>query len=171
MSVGKDQLRTTPKEHQKSKFRSHEKPSIFLQYRGNLTHKLAGKLKKLCELQVVFITHKLRSCLPTRKSPFDRDWKSHVVYEMKCNGCGSIYVGQTSRHVTTRISEHQKKDSQLGQHLVKCSDATNDIERKILDACRTVEKLMTIEAIYNSKLKPEQNTRYEWRGRELELTY
>ena len=37
ISGGKDQLRTTPKEHQKSKTRSYDKPTIFLQYRGNLT--------------------------------------------------------------------------------------------------------------------------------------
>ena len=49
-------------------------------------------------------------------------------------------VGQTSRHVTTRITEHQKKDSQVGQHLVECRGATNDIEWKILNVCRTVAK-------------------------------
>ena len=92
---------------------------------------------------------------------FDRDLKSHVVYEIKGNGCRSIYVGQRSRHVTTRITEHQKKDSQVGQHLVECRGATNDIEWKILDACRTVEKLKIIEAIYISKLKPALNTRDE----------
>ena len=47
----------------------------------------------------------------------------------------------------------------MGQHLVECRGATNDIEWKILDACRTVEKLMIIEAIYISKLKPALNTR------------
>ena len=91
--------------------------------------------------------------------------------KFKCNGCGSIYVGQTSRHVTTRITEHQKKDSQVGHHLVECRGATNDIEWKILDACRTVEKLMIIEAIYISKLKPALNTRDECWGRELTLKY
>ena len=171
ISGGKDQLRTTPKEHQKSKTKSNDKPTIFLQYRGNLTQNFASKLKKLCELQVVFTTRKLRSCLPTLKSSFDRDLKSHVVYEIKCNGCGSIYVGQTSRHVTTRITEHQKKDSQVGQHLIECRGATNDIEWRILDACRSVEKLMIIEAIYISKLKPALNTRDEYRGRELTLKY
>ena len=139
LSGGKDQLRTTPKEHQKIKTRSYDKQTVFLQYRGNLTPNFASNVKKLCELQVVFTTRKLRSCLPTLKSSFDRDLKSHVVYEIKCNRCGSIYVGQTSRHVTTRITEHQKRDSQVGQHLVECPGASNDIERKILDACRTVE--------------------------------
>ena len=85
ISGGKDQLRTTPKEHQKSKTKSVDKPTIFLQYRGKLTQNFASKLKKLCKLKVVFTTQKLRSCLPILKSSFDRDLKSHVVYEIKCD--------------------------------------------------------------------------------------
>ena len=153
------------KQHQKrkkSKTRSHDKPTIFLQYRGNLIQNFASKLKELCDLQVVFITRKFRSCLPTLKSSFDSDLKSHVLYEIKGNRYGSIYVVQTSRYVTIRISEHQKD-------LVECCDSTNGIEWKILDASRTVEKLMTIEAILISKLKPALNTRDENRGRELTL--
>ena len=64
ISGRKDQLRTTPKEHQKSKTKSIDKPTIFTQYRGNLTQNFASKLKKLCELQVVFTTRKLRSSPP-----------------------------------------------------------------------------------------------------------
>ena len=94
ISGGKDQIRTTPKEHQKNKTRSYDKPSFFLQNRGNLTQKFASKLKKLCELQVVFTTRKLRLCLHALKTYFDRDLESYVVYEIKCNGCGSIYVEQ-----------------------------------------------------------------------------
>ena len=71
---------------------------------------------------------------------------------------------KTSRLVTTRTSEHQKKDSQVGQHLVECCGATNDTEWKNLDAC-----LMAIEAIYISKLQLALNTRDECRGRELML--
>ena len=52
----------------------------------------------------------------------------------------------------------------MGQHLVDCRGAANDIEWKILDASRTVENLMIIEAMYISKLKPALNTRDEYRG-------
>ena len=52
-----------------------------------------------------------------------------------------------------------------GQHLVEFRGATNDIEWKILDACGTVEKLMIIEAINISKLRPALNTRDDYRGR------
>ena len=65
---------------------------------------------------------------PTPKSSFHRDLKSHAVYEIKFKGCGSIYVGQTGWHVTTRISERQKKDLQVGQHLVECCGSKNDSE-------------------------------------------
>ena len=105
----KYQLKTTQNEHQKSKTRSHDKPKTFLQYIGNLTQNFARDLKKLCDLQVIFITQKLRSCLAILKSSFDRNLQTHVLYEIKCNGCGSIYVGHTSWHVTNRISEHQKR--------------------------------------------------------------
>ena len=118
-------------------------------------------------MQVVFITRKLRSCLFTLKSSFGRDLESHVVYEIKLNGCRSTYVGQASRHVTTGISEHQKKESQAGQHLVENCGATNGIESTILDACLTLEKLITIEAIYINKLEPAISTRDEYTGGNL----
>ena len=46
---------------------------------------LTSKFEKLCDLQVVFITRILRSCLFTLKSSFDRDVESDVVNEIKCN--------------------------------------------------------------------------------------
>ena len=58
-----------------------------------------------------------------------------------------------------------------GQHLVEFSGSTNDKEWKILNACRTVEKLITIEAIYISKLEPGQNKRDEHSARELNIKY
>ena len=39
ISGGEDQLRTTPKEPQKNKTRSLDKPTVLLQYRGNFTQK------------------------------------------------------------------------------------------------------------------------------------
>jgi hypothetical protein len=32
--------------------------------------------------------------------------RSHVVYLYKCQCCSALYVGQTRRHINTRISEH-----------------------------------------------------------------
>jgi hypothetical protein len=32
--------------------------------------------------------------------------RSHVVYQFTCQCCNALYVGQTRRHINTRISEH-----------------------------------------------------------------
>ena len=127
--------------------------------------------KKLCVIHINFTTRRLRTCLPTLKSSYDKNPKSHVVYKGKCNGCSPIYVGQTSRYVTTRISEHQKKDFPVGQYVVECCDTAHYIEWGILDTSRGIEKLMTIEAIYIKMLKPQSKTHDDYRGRELTLEY
>ena len=128
-------------------------------------------MKKLCHIQTIFTTRKLKSCLHNLKSSFDNNLKSHVVYKITCMGCISIYVGQTSQHVTTRISENQKKGSPVGRLFVECCGRAHKNEWEILDACRGVERLMTIKAIYIRKLKPKLNRCEEYRGRELTLKY
>ena len=100
---------------------------FFVQYRGIITQNFASRLKNYCDIQMIFTTKNLRTCLPTLKSSFDKNLKSLVVYKVTSKGCNSIYVGQTSRHVTTRISEHQKKDSPVGQNLVECCGTVHNI--------------------------------------------
>ena len=46
----------------------------------------------------------MRICLSSLRSNFDKNLKSNVVYENFCDGCESTYVGQSCRHVTTRMS-------------------------------------------------------------------
>ena len=85
-----------------------EKQQFVLQYRGNISNEFVKNFNKIHPVQTIFTTRKLKSCLPSFKSSFDKDLKSHVVYELTCNGCNSIYVGQTCRHITTRVAEHAK---------------------------------------------------------------
>ena len=68
------------------------------------------------------------SCLPSLLSSFDMDLKSHVIYELTCNECKSIYVGQTCRRITTRVAEHARADSTMGVHAIEWNaDKTADI--------------------------------------------
>ena len=102
--IAKEKITAKPpqNEHHLKKAKSlnnrEPKPRFFVQYRGKITQKFASRLKKLCDIQIIFTTRKLRTCLPTLKLPFDKNLKSHVVYKVTCNECSSIYVGQTSRH-------------------------------------------------------------------------
>ena len=123
------------------------KPLFFLQYRDNNSLQLMRKLGKTCKLTPILTTRKLCICIPSRKSSFDSNLKPHVVYGPSCCGCNSLYVGQTCRHLATRISEHQKTNSPVGQHVVECCGALTAFNYKIIDQCQDSEKLMTIEAL------------------------
>ena len=41
--------------------------------------------------------------------------RSHVVYKFMCQCCSALYVGQTRRHIHTRISEHMKVSPLTGK--------------------------------------------------------
>ena len=66
-----------------------EKQQFVLQYRGNISNEFVKKLNKIHLVQTIITTRKLKSCLPSLKNSFDKDLKSHVVYELTCNGCKS----------------------------------------------------------------------------------
>ena len=41
--------------------------------------------------------------------------RSHVVYQFTCQCCSALYVGQTRRHIHTRISEHMRVSPLTGK--------------------------------------------------------
>ena len=65
------------------------KPLFFLQYWRNISLRLKHKLEKTWELTSIFTW---RTCLPSLKSNFDSNVKSHVFYEFSWCGCDSTYV-------------------------------------------------------------------------------
>ena len=146
-----------------------EKQRFVLQNRGNISNEFVKKLNKIHPVQTIFITRKLKRCLPSLKSNFDMDLKSHVVYNLTCNGCNFIYVGQTCQNFTTRVAEHAKADSPMGVHVIECKGDKTTFQWKILDQRSNKSKLMTLEALYIRTLKPASNTRNEYRKRELKL--
>ena len=140
-----------------------EKQQFVLQYRGNFSIEFVKKLKKIHLVQMIFTTRKHKSCLPSLKFSFDKDLKSHVVNEITCDGCKSIYVGQTCRHITTRVAEHAQAASPMGVIAIECNGDKTAFQWKILDQCSNQSKLMTLEALYIRTLKPAINTRDEYR--------
>ena len=119
---------------------------------------LKRKLKK-CELKTIFTTRKIFTCVPFLKSLFNSNLKSHNGYELSCCACSSTYVGQTCRHLATRISEHKKTDSPVRQHVVECCGALTVFKDKIIDQCQDSKKLMTIEALTNFEVENWKNFR------------
>ena len=94
-----------------------------------------------------------------------------MVYRLECWGFKSIYVGQTVRHLTTRIEEHGKEDTPVGQHIRQCGSESGraELKWKIIDQASSRIKLLTLETMHIRKERPAINTRDEFRSRELPL--
>ena len=122
--------------------------------------------------QIIFTTRKLKACLPSLKTSFVRELRSKVVNKLTFSGCNSTNVGQTVRHLATRVDEHRKGDSPEGQHLLEWNKevgGTAELKSEIMDQTANTHKLLTQEALHNWRERPRINTRDEFRSRELTL--
>lgn len=52
------------------------------------------------------IPNKLNCLIKLGKDRLHRDYRTDVVYKINCKDCDISYIGQTKRHLSTRIKEH-----------------------------------------------------------------
>ena len=95
--------------------------------------------------------------------------RSSVVYLFKCRCCSASYVGQTTRHLHTRISEHLGISPITGKHTsnpTKSSVLSHSCasghkvdfdDFKILSSCSDSYELMIHESLLINKYKPTLN--------------
>ena len=152
-------------------YSSDSPPILMVQYKGNHSQTLTKKVRDITNALIFFTTMKMKTCMPSLKSSFSSELKSKLVYRLDCCGCKSIYVGQTVRHLTTRIEEHRKEDTPVGQHIRQCGSegGKSELKWKTIDLASSSIKLITFEALHITKERPAINTRNEIRSRELTL--
>ena len=140
-----------------------EKKMLFLQYRGKLTERFQTSLERIkAPCKVVLTLQKLKSTLPSLKPKIEKVLQSGVVYQITCPRCDSRYVGQSVRHLTTRVKEHSRLSSPVGIHFRNCEATISiDDDVKILCKARSQRKLLIVEALYIKELKPSILTRLD----------
>ena len=151
---------------EKDKFR------FFVNYRGKATEKLANDFKRLnAPCKIVMTTKKVKTVMPSLKSPVPKMHMSNVVYKLHCPRCNSSYVGQTSRHLLHRTREHLGSRGIMRAHLDMCGirDINEEDDISILGHSNILCKLMTLEALFINQLKPSLNHKDEYRSRTLTL--
>ena len=83
---------------------------------NNIKKRLYKIYKNLCKLdkgiRIIFYTSKIREYFST-KDLLPKCFQSSVVYQYSCARCGSCYVGQTHKHLNTRIEEHLGSESSI----------------------------------------------------------
>ena len=89
----------------------------------NFLFRLKGNLitwfKKYCRcnanIEVVFLSFKI-SLLFSMKDKVPFDLRSYVVYKFVCGSCKTLYLGQTKRHLPTRIKKHMETDKKSHEY-------------------------------------------------------
>jgi len=122
------------------------------------------------DIRLVFTSYKLKNMFGVKDS-FPNSLGSLVVYKFSCTGCGAHYVGETTRHFSTRVQEHLCSDhnSHIYKHLKdskSCRDHCSEACFSILDSDPTVFQLKIKEALHiewerpslNKQLKHKLNT-------------
>lgn len=88
--------------------------------------------------------------------------KSHVVYKFTCDACKASYIDETTRHISTRISEHLTSDkkSKVYKHIRavdSCKAACNKDSFVILDNAPTQWQLKIKEGLHIKWENPPLN--------------
>ena len=152
---------------------SLNKRLFFIQYRGKCTDDFARALHRCnAPCTVVMTLRKLRTVLPSLKPLIAKNLRSGIVYQIKCPRCNACYVGQTDRHWQTRFKEHLSRNQPVGAHLHRCKSKSElkceDVEI-LASSSRGEAYLMTLEALWIREVRPQINTKDEYKSRTLTL--
>ena len=94
-------------------------PKLFLPYISGISERIDRICRPLGIKTVYKSNNTLRSALVNVKQPREDKKKKGVVYEVPCRDCDSVYIGETSRTLEKRLSEHK--------NAVKKHDTNNGI--------------------------------------------
>ena len=122
---------------------------------------LAKKYCKNLNIKLAFSSFKIKNLI-TVKDCVPRSLRSCVVYKFICAGCNSVYIGETSRHVSTRVREHlfTDKNSHIFKHLKSsstCKDACGEGCFRVLDSASSHHNLRIKEALHIMWERPNLN--------------
>ena len=122
---------------------------------------LSNKYCRTNVFQLVFKSLKICHMLSMKDSiPFSL--RSNVVYEFNCGHCHMTYIGETQRHLATRMKEHllSVKNSNINRHLQinnDCKDASGNHCFRIIDSDNNGYRLKLRESLQILRRAPVLN--------------
>ena len=107
------------------------------------------------------VPYKIKN-LFSAKDAISKSSRSRVVYKFSCAGCSACYVGETNRHLATRVCEHltSDKNSHIFQHIhgsETCRALCSENCFSILDTASTSFQLKIKEALHIGWENPSLN--------------
>ena len=147
-----------------------------LPFTGSHSLQIRTQITRLCsaayphlDIRFVFRSSTRISSFFPFKDRIPKFLRSGVVYLFKCRCCSASYMGQTTRHLHTRVSEHlgispitgkpssSPVMSSIFSHLKTTSHTAIFDDFKILSSCSDDRELMIHESLLISNLKPTLN--------------
>ena len=117
---------------------------------------------KSTNIKIVFSPFKVGDLFSVKESVPNKYLRSLVVYRFLCPGCNAGYIGETTRHLTTRIKEHLETDtkSHIFKHLNtnrNCKGLCDTECFEIIDSAISSYRLKLKEAMHITWEKPSLN--------------
>ena len=155
--------------------RSHPETrlQIVIDFWGNSSYKFRNELVRLMkgyypntEVRIIFKAAKTIGSVFSYKDRIPSELQSGVVYNYTCGGCNASYIGQTSRQLKTRISEHQGVSFRTGKPFSSpsfsairehCRDCTGVVETSSFKILHRANKwdLPILETLFASVKRPD----------------
>jgi len=85
---------------------SHVGKTLMFPYTREMSNGINRVLGKNCQVRYT-IPKKLNNIIIKGKDKLDTKLNTGVVYKINCMHCDKAYIGQTKRHLETRIKEHR----------------------------------------------------------------
>ena len=147
-----------------------------LPFTGIHSLQIRTQINRLCnaafphlDIRFVFRSSRRISSFFSFKDKVPKYLRSSVVYLFKCRCCSALYVGQTTRHLLTRISEHlgispitgkhstNPAMSSILSHINASGHPANFDDFQILSSSSDSYELVIHESVLINKYKPNQN--------------
>lgn len=86
--------------------------------------------------------------------------KHGVVYEIQCNDCEGVYIGQTGQLLTNRVKQHKSDSTEkqikinttgAAKHSISTGHTLNFDETRVLDTQQQLSKRLVLEMLYINK--------------------
>ena len=110
--------------------KNEEKIAIKLPFSEGAKY-LKYSLKKYFDnnkFRLIFKSKKISNYF-SNKSTTPKALLANLVYQFNCNGCDATYIGETKRHLRTRVSEHMQlsRKSSILDHVCCCKNRKEKI--------------------------------------------
>jgi len=101
--INKNQFNASDKSKDKLNYINN---ALTVPYIKEISNGIKRAVGKNCDIRYT-IPKKLNNIIKKGKDKLDKKLNTGVVYKLECNECEKVYIGQTKRHLETRIKEHK----------------------------------------------------------------